>query len=152
MKLTTKGRYAVTAMLDLALHNDGEPISLSDIARRQSISLAYLEQLFNKLRKRVLVESIRGPSGGYRLAMDADEITIAKIIYCINESVDMTRCGGKQNCQGNVRCLTHDLWMGLNRHVAQYLNNITLGEIIRQNNVKQVAERQEGILQRHLAH
>ncbi len=150
MKMTTKGRYAVIAMLDLALHDVAGPVNLSDIAKRQDISLTYLEQLFNKLRKRGLVESIRGPGGGYRLAMDAHEITIAKVIYSVDETVDVTRCGGKQNCQGNVRCLAHDLWMGLNRHVSDYLNGITLGEMIQQNNVIQVFERQDVILQQHL--
>jgi len=149
MKMTTKGRYAVTAMLDLALHDAAGPVSLSDIARRQDISLTYLEQLFNKLRKRGLVTSIRGPGGGYQLAMDVHDITIAKVIFSVDETVDVTRCGGKQNCQGDVRCLTHDLWMGLNRHVSDYLNGITLGEVIQQNNVIQVAERQDLILQQH---
>lgn len=146
MKLTTKGRYAVTAMLDLAIHDITGPINLSDIAKRQDISLTYLEQLFNKLRKNGLVESSRGPGGGYRLALDAAEITVAKVIYCVDETIDMTRCGGQQNCQGDVRCLTHDLWMGLNQHVANYLNNISLAELIEQNNVKLVAQRQDSIL------
>lgn len=152
MKLTTKGRYAVTAMLDLALHDDVGPVSLSDISKRQGISLAYLEQLFNKLRKRALVSSIRGANGGYRLAMAANEITIARVIYCIDETVDVTRCGGRQNCQADSRCLTHDLWMGLNRHVSQYLNGITLGDVVRQNNVRRVARQQQSILQQHVTH
>ena len=146
MKMTTKGRYAVTAMLDLAIHDVAGPINLADIAKRQDISLTYLEQLFNKLRKNGLVESARGPGGGYRLALDANDITVAKIIYCVDETVDMTRCGGQQNCQGEVRCLTHDLWMGLNQHVANYLNNISLAELIEQNNVKLVAQRQDTVL------
>ena len=145
MKLTTKGRYAVNAMLDLALHNDQAPVSLADISARQNISLTYLEQLFRKLRKKGLVESVRGPKGGYRLAMDADEISTAHVMYAVDEHINMTSCGGQQNCMGDVRCLTHDLWLGLNRHVAEYLNGISLGEIIRTNNVKQVAERQDAI-------
>ena len=146
MKLTTKGRYAVTAMLDLALHNDQAPVNLTDISARQGISLTYLEQLFRKLRKKGLVESVRGPGGGYRLAMSADEITTARVMYAVDEPIDVTRCGGQQNCMGDVRCLTHDLWLGLNRHVSEYLNGISLGELIRTNNVKQVADRQDAIM------
>lgn len=146
MKLTTKGRYAVTAMLDLALHESQAPINLTDISARQNISVTYLEQLFGKLRKKGLVESVRGPRGGYRLALSADEITTARVIYAVDEPIDVTRCGGQQNCMGDTRCLTHDLWMGLNRHVAEYLNGITLGEVIRMNNVKQVANKQDAIL------
>jgi Rrf2 family iron-sulfur cluster assembly transcriptional regulator len=146
MKLTTKGRYAVNSMLDLALHNDQAPINLADISARQDISLTYLEQLFGKMRKKGLVESVRGPGGGYRLALDADEITIAHVMYAVDEPIDVTRCGGQQNCMGDVRCLTHDLWLGLNRHVSDYLNGISLGELIRTNNVKQVADRQDAIL------
>ncbi|MCK5668209.1 MAG: Rrf2 family transcriptional regulator [Gammaproteobacteria bacterium] len=146
MKLTTKGRYAVNAMLDLALHNDQAPVNLADISARQGISLTYLEQLFRKLRKKGLVESVRGPKGGYRLALNADEITTARVMYAVDEAIDVTRCGGQQNCMGDVRCLTHDLWLGLNRHVSDYLNGISLGELIRMNNVKQVADRQDAIL------
>ncbi len=146
MKLTTKGRYAVNAMLDLALHNDQAPVNLADISARQGISLTYLEQLFRKLRKKGLVESIRGPKGGYRLALNADEITTARVMYAVDEAIDVTRCGGQQNCMGDVRCLTHDLWLGLNRHVSEYLNGISLGELIRMNNVKQVADRQDAVL------
>jgi len=146
MKLTTKGRYAVNAMLDLALHNDQAPVNLADISARQDISLTYLEQLFSKLRKKNLVESIRGPGGGYRLALDADEITIAHVMYAVAEPIDVTSCGGQQNCMGEVRCLTHDLWLGLNRHVSEYLNGISLGKMVRMNNVKQVADRQDAIM------
>lgn len=152
MKLTTKGRYAVNAMLDLALHNDQAPINLADISARQDISLTYLEQLFSKLRKKGLVESIRGPGGGYRLALSADEITTARVMYAVDEHIDVTRCGGQQNCMGEVRCLTHDLWLGLNRHVAEYLNGISLGEMVRMNNVKQVADRQDAILIKDFTH
>ncbi len=146
MKLTTKGRYAVTAMLDLALHEDQSPINLTDISARQGISLTYLEQLFGKLRKKGLVESVRGPGGGYRLALNADDITPAHVIYAVDEPVDTTLCGGQQNCTGNARCLTHDLWMGLNLNLAEYLNGISLGELIRMNNVKKVANRQDAVL------
>lgn len=143
MKLTTKGRYAVTAMLDVALHGAEGPVNLSEISSRQAISLTYLEQLFNKLRRKGLVESVRGPGGGYRLACDVDELTVARIIYAVDETIDVTRCGGQQNCQKDERCLTHDLWMGLNQHVAKYLNGITLGDLMQQNNIRLVAERQD---------
>ena len=132
-------------MLDLALHNDQAPINLADISARQDISLTYLEQLFGKLRKNGLVEGVRGPGGGYRLALNADEITIAHVMYAVDEPIDVTRCGGQQNCMGDVRCLTHDLWLGLNRHVAEYLNGISLGEMVQLNNVKQVANRQDAV-------
>ncbi len=146
MKLTTKGRYAVTAMLDLALHDTQGPITLADIAKRQEISLHYLEQLFTKLRKRGLVESSRGPGGGYRLAKQAIDITVARVIYSVDESIDVTRCGGQQNCQGEFRCLTHDLWMELNQHVSEFLNRVTLAELIQRYLVKQVSERQENTI------
>lgn len=151
MKLTTKGRYAVTAMLDLALHQNKGPIALADVALRQDISLNYLEQLFVKLRKKGLVESVRGPGGGYHLALDLDDITVAHVIYAVSESVDVTRCGGRQNCQDDARCLTHDLWMGLNRHVAEYLNGISLGQLARMNNIRQVAKRQDATLIKHIS-
>lgn len=143
MKLTTKGRYAVTALLDLAIHTKGEPINLTDISRRQDISLAYLEQIFSKLRRKGLVESARGPGGGYRLATAADDISIARILFCVDEPADITRCGGQQNCQADARCLTHDLWMGLNQHIGSYLNNITLGDLLQKKTIREVAERQD---------
>ena len=146
MKLTTKGRYAVTAILDVALHCGERAVNLSEIAKRQDISVTYLEQLFAKLRKRGLVESLRGPGGGYRLAMEPQEITVARVIYSVDETIDMTRCAGQQNCQVEARCLTHDLWMGLNQHVANYLNGITIADLMEQNNVRVVAERQDSIL------
>jgi len=146
MKMTTKGRYAVTALLDLALHDSEGPVSLADISQRQDISLTYLEQLFSKLRRHELVESARGPGGGYRLAQNADDITIAKIVFSVDEPIDITRCGGKQDCQGNARCLTHDLWMELNRHISDFLNSMTLGEMVQRSNVQQVSERQDIIM------
>jgi Rrf2 family iron-sulfur cluster assembly transcriptional regulator len=152
MKLTTKGRYAVSAMLDLALHNDQAPVNLADISARQKISLTYLEQLFGKLRKTGLVESIRGPGGGYRLALNADDITPAHVIYAVDEPIDATLCGGQQNCAGDTRCLTHDLWMGLNLSIAEYLNGVSLGELVRMNNVKQVANRQDAIFIKDITH
>ena len=146
MKMTTKGRYAVTAMLDLAMHDVQGSVNLADIARRQDISLTYLEQLFSKLKRHGLVESARGPGGGYRLALRPDEITIARVIYSVDEPIDVTRCHGKQNCQGDLRCLTHDLWMELNLHISGFLNGVTLGDLIKRNNVKQVAARQDTIM------
>lgn len=146
MKLTTKGRYAVTAILDLALHDSQGPVALADISRRQDISLPYLEQLFNKLRRHGLVESARGPGGGYRLALVAGEVTIAHVIFAVDEPMDVTRCGGQQNCQGRERCLTHDLWMELNLHVSEFLNGVTLADLIQRHNVKRVARRQEFVV------
>lgn len=145
MKLTTKGRYAVTAMLDLALHHSSGPVALTDIAGRQGISLSYLEQLFAKLRKQGLVISARGPGGGYRLGAAADSISIADVVSAVDEKVDATRCGGKKNCQGNERCLTHDLWQDLSGKIYQFLNGITLAQLVAQRGVLEVAARQEGV-------
>jgi len=108
MRLTTKGRYAVTAMLDLALHYKDGPITLADISQRQGISLSYLEQLFSKLRKQGLVDSTRGPGGGYRLSRDANQIAVADVITAVDEKVETTRCGGLSNCQDDQQCLTHE--------------------------------------------
>jgi len=150
MKLTTKGRYAVTAMLDLALHDMKGPINLADIARRQEISLAYLEQLFAKLRRNSLVESARGPGGGYRLKRPADEISVRDVINAVDEPVDATRCGGLENCQGELRCLTHDLWEELNTQISGFLNRVTLGELIQRKNIQQTSARQDiAVLQFH---
>ena len=143
MKLTTKGRYAVTAMLDLALHEAKGPVNLADIAKRQEISLAYLEQLFAKLRKNGLVDSIRGPGGGYRLKKPAVDISISEVINAVDEPVDATRCGGQQNCQGDLRCLTHDLWMELSEHIFTFLNSTTLGDLVQRKNVQVVSARQD---------
>ena len=144
MKLTTKGRYAVTAMLDLALHHGQGPITLSDIAQRQGISLSYLEQLFARLRKESLVSSVRGPGGGYSLARDAGDIFIAEVITAVDENVDTTRCGGAHNCQNNQRCLTHDLWRDLSARIYDYLNRISLQELMNRSGVQEVAGRQDG--------
>jgi len=143
MKLTTKGRYAVTAMLDLALHDVKGPINLADIARRQDISLAYLEQLFSKLRKNMLIESARGPGGGYRLKRPAAEISVRDVIDAVDEPVDATRCGGQENCQGELRCLTHDLWEDLNHQISEFLRSVTLGELIQRKNIRQISARQD---------
>ncbi|QKT02722.1 Fe-S cluster assembly transcriptional regulator IscR [Ectothiorhodospiraceae bacterium 2226] len=143
MKLTTKGRYAVTAMLDLALHYTDGPITLADISRRQGISLSYLEQLFARLRKHGLVESARGPGGGYRLSRAAAHIAVADVITAVDEKVDATRCGGASNCQGEERCLTHDLWADLSNQIHSFLSNITLGELVERRAVREVATRQD---------
>ena len=142
MKLTTKGRYAVTAMLDLALHYQQGAVTLSDIAKRQGISLSYLEQLFARLRRSGLVDSVRGPGGGYTLALAPDKITVAQIVITINENIDATRCGGDQNCQGDERCLTHYLWQSLSERIHDFLDSITLADLVSEPNVREVAERQ----------
>lgn len=146
MRLTTKGRYAVTAMLDLAIHYSDGPITLADISGRQGISLSYLEQLFSKLRKHGLVDSARGPGGGYRLSRAAKEIAVVEVITAVDEKVDATRCGGKGNCQGEERCLTHELWTDLSSQIYDFLNNITLGDLVEKRGVLEVAERQEQIV------
>ncbi len=143
MKLTTKGRYAVTAMLDLALHNGSGPITLADIAKRQDISLSYLEQLFARLRRKALVSSVRGPGGGYMLSRDAQGISVAEVITAVDENVDTTRCGGAHNCQDNQPCLTHDLWHDLSDRIYEYLNGITLHDLVMRNGVQRVCERQD---------
>ena len=130
MRLTTKGRYAVTAMLDLALNADSAPIALADIAGRQGISLSYLEQLFARLRRHALVDSVRGPGGGYRLARPAAEIFVAEVIVAVDEPMDTTKCGGAHNCQNNHRCLTHDLWQDLSERIYEYLDTISLQELV----------------------
>jgi Rrf2 family iron-sulfur cluster assembly transcriptional regulator len=143
VKLTTKGRYAVTAMLDLALHFGKGSVTLADIARRQGISLSYLEQLFAKLRRAHLVDSVRGPGGGYNLARNPGQISVAEIILAINENIDATRCGGERNCQGDEPCLTHQLWEDLSQRIYDFLKNITLADLVERPHVRQVAARQE---------
>lgn len=130
MRLTTKGRFAVTAMLDLALRGGKNPVTLAGISERQDISLSYLEQLFSRLRRHELVESVRGPGGGYYLARPLGEVSVADIIRAVDEPIDSTQCGGKENCQDEHRCMTHDLWMGLNAHIYDYLDNVTLATLV----------------------
>lgn len=144
MKLTTKGRYAVTAMLDLALRYDKGAVTLADIAKRQGISLSYLEQLFAKLRRSGLVDSVRGPGGGYTLAMEPNKISVAEIVVAINENIDATRCGGEKNCHGDETCLTHQLWEDLSTRIHEFLNGISLGDLVTKPHVQEVASRQEG--------
>jgi len=129
MRLTTKGRFAVTAMLDLALRGGKNPVTLAGISERQDISLSYLEQLFSRLRRHELVESVRGPGGGYYLAKSPDAVSVADIIRAVDEPIDATQCGGKENCHDDHRCLTHDLWTGLNAHIYDYLDSITLAAL-----------------------
>jgi Rrf2 family iron-sulfur cluster assembly transcriptional regulator len=147
MRLTTKGRYAVTAMLDLALHYQDGPITLADISQRQGISLSYLEQLFSKLRKQGLVDSTRGPGGGYRLSREAGNIAVADVITAVDEKVETTRCGGLSNCQDDQQCLTHELWTELSGQIHQFLMGISLGQLVEQQGVQEVAARQERVQQ-----
>lgn len=143
MRLTTKGRYAVTAMLDLALHYDNGPISLADISERQGISLSYLEQLFTKLRRKGLVKSTRGPGGGYSLSRSSQDIAVADIITAVDETVNTTRCNGLANCQGDERCLTHELWASLSKQIYDFLADISLAKLTAQKDVLDVARRQD---------
>ncbi len=142
MRLTTKGRYAVTAMLDLALNAEQGPISLADISRRQSISLSYLEQLFAKLRRSRLVSSVRGPGGGYRLSRASDAIFVAEIIDAVNESIDATDCAGKADCRDGDICLTHYLWRDLSDQIHGFLSGISLADLVQRNEVQAVATQQ----------
>lgn len=143
MRLTTKGRYAVTAMLDLALHAIDSPVPLADISQRQGISLSYLEQLFSRLRRQSLVDSARGPGGGYRLARAASQISVVDVINAIDENVNVTRCGGKGDCQDGQPCLTHELWCDLSKQIHDFLSGIDLGQLIDRRGVQEVALRQE---------
>ena len=142
MRLTTRGRYAVTAMLDLALNGQTGPISLADICKRQDISLSYLEQLFAKLRQNDLVTSVRGPGGGYRLSRTADSIDVASIIDAVNESVDATSCSGQGNCQDGETCLTHYLWQDLSEQIYTFLGGISLADLTARAEVRKICIRQ----------
>jgi len=142
MRLTTKGRYAVTAMLDLALHAEQGPISLADISRRQSISLSYLEQLFAKLRRSRLVSSVRGPGGGYRLSRSGEAIFVAEIIDAVNENIDATDCAGKADCREGEICLTHYLWSDLSDQIHNFLSGISLSDLVERNEIQAVVARQ----------
>lgn len=142
MKLTTKGRYAVTAMLDLAINHAQGAVALADIAKRQGISLSYLEQLFARLRRKGLVSSVRGPGGGYTLALPPTQISVAEVIVAIDENIDATRCGGEKNCHGEERCLTHYLWEDLSQRIYEFLNGVTLADLAQRSTVQEVALRQ----------
>ena len=137
MRLTTKGRFAVTAMIDLALRGQDGPVTLAGISERQKISLSYLEQLFGKLRRHNLVESVRGPGGGYCLSKPLDEVSVADIIRAVDEPLDATQCGGKGNCHGEERCMTHDLWTTLNRKMFDYLSSVCLADLVSQQQARQ---------------
>ncbi|MCC2606316.1 Fe-S cluster assembly transcriptional regulator IscR [Planctobacterium marinum] len=150
MKLTSKGRYAVTAMLDVALHSEKGPVPLADISERQEISLSYLEQLFSRLRREKLVTSIRGPGGGYLLGRAAGDIAVGEVIKAVDETVDATRCQGQADCQNGHRCLTHNLWQDLSERIELFLDGITLGELVSNAAVRSVAERQDADKSRHL--
>ncbi|MCX7628238.1 MAG: Fe-S cluster assembly transcriptional regulator IscR [Methylophilaceae bacterium] len=130
MRLTTKGRFAVTAMLDLALNEMGRPVTLSAISERQGISLSYLEQLFSRLRNKGLVKSVRGPGGGYRLGKEPKAISVSDIIRAVDEQIDATQCGGNENCQDDHRCMTHDLWTALNYKILEYLESVSLAQLV----------------------
>ncbi len=132
MRLTTKGRFAVTAMIDLALRQHNGPVTLAGISQRQRISLSYLEQLFGKLRRHQLVESTRGPGGGYTLGRPAKDLTVADIIFAVDEPLDATQCGGKENCHDDQRCMTHDLWANLNAKMVEYLDSVNLADLVEQ--------------------
>lgn len=139
MRLTTKGRFAVTAMVDLAMRQHRGPVTLAGISERQRISLSYLEQLFGKLRRHGLVSSVRGPGGGYNLARPAAEVTVAEIVSAVDEPLDATQCGGKENCLDDRRCMTHDLWATLNEKMHEYLSSVTLGDLVAHQSGKPVS-------------
>lgn len=132
MRLTTKGRFAVTAMIDLAMRQGEGPVTLAGISERQGISLSYLEQLFGKLRRHALVASVRGPGGGYTLAKALDAISVADVVIAVDEPLDATQCGGKENCHDEGRCMTHDLWSNLNKRMFEYLASVTLAGLVEQ--------------------
>jgi Rrf2 family iron-sulfur cluster assembly transcriptional regulator len=140
MRLTTKGRFAVTAMLDLALHSEKGPVALASIAERQKISLSYLEQLFGKLRRHTLVSSVRGPGGGYNLGKPVDKLSVADIIIAVEEPIDSRQCEGRENCAGDRRCLTHDLWESLNETVINYLDGVKLSELVEKEHARREKE------------
>jgi len=136
MRLTTKGRFAVTAMLDVALRHQHGPVTLAGIGQRQGISLSYLEQLFGKLRRHALVDSVRGPGGGYRLARPGDKVSVADIILAVDEPLDATQCGGMENCKEERRCMTHDLWAALNDKLYEFLDSVTLQDLVNEQLAK----------------
>lgn len=138
MRLTTKGRFAVTALLDIAIRHGNGPVALADISERQRISLSYLEQLFAKLRQRKLVDSVRGPGGGYCLAKELDEVSVADIILAVDEPIDSTQCGGKENCLGDGKCMTHDLWAKLNEIIFDYLGHVTLKRLVEEQSQREL--------------
>lgn len=143
MRLTTKGRYAVTAMLDLALHAERGPVSLADISERQGISLSYLEQLFARLRRFNLVKSVRGPGGGYQLMQETGQISVAQVVDAVDESLDATRCEGKGDCHHGEVCLTHHLWEDLSKQIHVFLSGISLADLVNRHDIQAVSQRQD---------
>jgi Rrf2 family iron-sulfur cluster assembly transcriptional regulator len=143
MRLSTKGRYAVTAMMDIALHEKQGPVTLAEISQCQGISLSYLEQLFSKLRKHGLVTGVRGPGGGYRLAKTADKISIADIIQSVDEKLDMTKCGGKGDCSNGEKCLTHQLWFDLSCRLYEFLSGIKLNQYVNRPEINELVRKQD---------
>ncbi|MGY0399067.1 MAG: Rrf2 family transcriptional regulator [Ostreibacterium sp.] len=152
MRLSTKGRYAVTAMIDLALHQDGRLVSLAEISEVQNISLSYLEQLFSRLRKYDIVKGVRGPGGGYKLARDAEDISIADIINAVDEKLDATRCEGHENCQGGRKCIAHELWFDLSQRIYGFLHDLTLGDVIATTEVKRLSKEQDKLINANNLH
>ena len=148
MRLTTKGRFAVTAMIDVAMHGTKSPVTLAGVSQRQKISLSYLEQLFGKLRRHGLVESVRGPGGGYRLARAPAAISVAEVIVAVDEPIDATQCAGRESCkEDGKRCMTHELWANLNAHIFTFLRSVTLAELVSQQHKPDVAVLQDQRLQ-----
>ena len=137
MRLTTKGRFAVTAMVDLAMRHGSGPVTLAEISARQKISLSYLEQLFGKLRRKQIVESVRGPGGGYLLGKDMSELSVSEIILAVDEPIDATQCGGKENCHDDSKCITHDLWASLNQRIFEYLGSVNLQQLVDNQRAKE---------------
>ena len=150
MRLTTKGRFAVTALMDLALHRAEGPVTLAAISERQKISLSYLEQLFGKLRRRALVDSVRGPGGGYLLARPLRELTVAQIVRAVDEPLDATQCGGKQNCLDDHPCMTHELWTNLNTCIQGYLETVTLEYLVQQEQEREARQEKERVMTVHV--
>ncbi len=150
MRLTTKGRFAVTALMDLALHRTEGPVTLAAISERQKISLSYLEQLFGKLRRRALVDSVRGPGGGYLLARPLRELTVAQIVRAVDEPLDATQCGGKQNCLDDHPCMTHELWTNLNTCIQGYLETVTLEYLVQQEQEREARQEKERVMTVHV--
>jgi Rrf2 family iron-sulfur cluster assembly transcriptional regulator len=151
MRLTTKGRFAVTAMIDLALREQAGPVTLAAISQRQHISLSYLEQLFGKLRRQELVESTRGPGGGYTLGKKAADISVADIIVAVDEPLDATHCGGKENCQGDGPCMTHDLWAALNAKMIEFLQSVSLKKLVDDQVAKGVVVEHKPMIKRAIS-
>ncbi|PKO35678.1 MAG: Fe-S cluster assembly transcriptional regulator IscR [Betaproteobacteria bacterium HGW-Betaproteobacteria-7] len=147
MRLTTKGRFAVTAMMDLALRGEDGPVALASVSERQKISLSYLEQLFGKLRRFKLVDSVRGPGGGYCIARPLNQLTVAEIIRAVDEQLDATQCGGRENCHDEHRCMTHDLWSTLNAKMYDYLASVTLGELVERQKAKLAGQPTAAVLE-----